>query len=457
MKIKKILMFMLTIAFSISLLVGCGAKENDTDGKSDTDSSEATSEEATQDSGSEDVSEETDLTITLMNTKGEITEGLEEMARIYKEQTGITVEIQPVGTGESPYTKITSMYSAGNPPTMAILDTLDVVALGEEKAVDLSNEKWVSEVEGLTTEVNGKIYSFPFAVEGRGLIYNKSVIEETLGREFDPSLINSYDSLKALFDELVAAGMEKPVVLSKEDWSLGAHHFQYIYETKDGTNVGAEEVMAQLRAGELELLSYDRFNQLMDTFELIAEYNINGHDPLGALYDQDPIFLVDGDAAFWFNGVWAWPNLRDAGASEQDEYGFVPYVLGNDTSDFANTKVQASTTKQLMVDNEYATEAERKAALDFINWLVYDEAGQKSIVEDLNIIPAAKNNPNSPVDPLGSNLLEHINSGNSFPSSAVVPSDHWTVIGGELQKYLAGQSTREEFASIVEDYWANQN
>ena len=29
------------------------------------------------------------------------------------------------------------------------------------------------EVEGLTTEVNGKIYSFPFAVEGRGLIYNK--------------------------------------------------------------------------------------------------------------------------------------------------------------------------------------------------------------------------------------------------------------------------------------------
>ena len=49
MKIKKILMFMLTIAFSISLLVGCGAKENDTDGKSDTDSSEATSEEATQD------------------------------------------------------------------------------------------------------------------------------------------------------------------------------------------------------------------------------------------------------------------------------------------------------------------------------------------------------------------------------------------------------------------------
>lgn len=34
----------------------------------------------------------------------------------------------------------------------------------------------------------------------------------------------------------------------------------------------------------------------MDTFDLLSQYNINGEDPLGALYDQDPIFLADGDA-----------------------------------------------------------------------------------------------------------------------------------------------------------------
>ncbi len=459
MKIKKTLIFMMVSIFTIGLLVGCGSDDPDTDVE-DLQEEETLQEDADVEEDVEedaDSSQASDVTITLLNSKGEITEGLETMAEIYKNQTGVTVEVLPVGTGESPYTKITGMYSAGNPPTMAILDMLDVVALGEEKAVDLSNEDWLAEVEGLTTEVNGTLYSFPFAIEGRGIIYNKTTIEDTLGREFDPATINSYDSFKELLEELVDAGMETPVVLSKEDWSLGSHHLQYIYEAKDGTNEGVDEVLDQLLAGELDLMSYDRFTQFVDTFDLLAEHNINGNDPLGAIYDQDPIYLVDGDVAFWFNGVWAWPNLKDAGATEDAELGFIPYVLGNDTEDFANTQLQASSTKELMVDNEYATEEEKQAALDFINWLVYDEAGQKSIVEDLFIIPAAANNPNSPIDPLGSDLIEHINSGNTFSALSILPSDHWTVLGAEMQKYLAGESTREELATSIEEYWINQN
>lgn len=33
------------------------------------------------------------------------------------------------------------------------------------------------------------------------------------------------------------------------------------------------------------------------------------------MYDQDPIFLVNGEAAIWANGCWAWPNLEEAGAA----------------------------------------------------------------------------------------------------------------------------------------------
>jgi len=44
---------------------------------------------------------------------------------------------------------------------MAILDTTDVVALASQYAVDLSDEEWVKECVNQTTQVDGKVYSFP--------------------------------------------------------------------------------------------------------------------------------------------------------------------------------------------------------------------------------------------------------------------------------------------------------
>jgi raffinose/stachyose/melibiose transport system substrate-binding protein len=449
-KVKKFLATAMVLAMAMGMLTGCSSNSTNST-KEDSSGTVDTSTATTETTDTKQT--KSDITITLLNSKGEIQEGLETLAEKYKQATGVTVEVQACGAGESPYTKVTTMYSAGNPPTMAILDTTDIVSLGEEKAVDLTNEKWVSECSDLVTKVNDKVYSFPFCVEGRGLIYNKTVIEKTLGKEFDPASINSYDSFKSLLEELVAAGMETPVVISKEDWSLAAHQLAYIYETFDGTTAGSADIIDQLKAGTLDLLTYDRFNEFIATFDLLASYNINRDDPLGALYEQDPIFLADGDAAFWFNGCWAWPNLKDAGAESGDEYGFLPYFLGNDTSDLTNTKIQAAPSKQLMIDNEVATEEQKQAALDFINWLVYDDAGQASLVNDLSLIPACGNNAYSPSDPLGISIKEHIASGNVFTASAITPSDHWSVLGAEMQKYLAKKCTKEELAKSIQDYW----
>ncbi|WP_312494717.1 ABC transporter substrate-binding protein, partial [Anaerosporobacter sp.] len=373
----------------------------------------------------------------------------------YEAKTGVSIEVMACASGESPFQKISSMYSAGSPPTLAILDTTDVKELAEEKAVDLSSEDWVKEMNGLTTDINGKVYSFPFCIEGRGIIYNKTAIEETLGRDFDPSTINSYDSLKAIFEELRTAGMKYPIVVSKEDWSLGAHQLQYVYEVKDG-DLGWQDVINQLKSGELKLADYDRFDQFVQTFDLLKEYNINNPEPLAATYEQDPIYLAEGDAAFWFNGSWAWPNIVEAGG-EDNEYGFIPYVFGNDTSDFANTKIQACASKQVMIDKEKATDEQIQAAKDFLNYLVYDDEGQKGLVEDCSIIPVATNNAYEPADPLGQSIKKAMSDDKVYTAAAIVPGDHWSVLGAAMQKYLAGQSTKDELAKTIEKYWTSQN
>ena len=207
--------------------------------------------------------------ITLLNSKAEIQTALVEMSAEFEKKSGVHVEVMPVTDGDSPYTKVVSLYNSGTPPTLSILDTTDVIALAEEKAADLSNEPWVAEAEGYITEVNGKVYSFPLCIEGRGVIYNQKAIEETLGESFDPSSLHTLDDFVALLDRLVAAGMEKPISVAMEDWSLGAHQLQYIYETYDGTSDGAAEAIEKIKSGELDLNTYDRMSQFLDMFDVL--------------------------------------------------------------------------------------------------------------------------------------------------------------------------------------------
>ena len=202
---------------------------------------------------------------------------------MFEEKAGVHIEIMPVTDGDSPYTKVVSLYNSGNPPTLSILDTTDVIALAEEKAADLSNEAWTGEAEEYLTKINGKVYSFPLCIEGRGIIYNKSVIEDTLGTEFDPSNIKTQDDFAALLQNLRDNGMKNPISMAKEDWSLGAHQLQYIYETYNGTSDGAAEVINELKDGTLYLPDYTRMNEFLNTFDLLKEYNVAKGDPLLSL------------------------------------------------------------------------------------------------------------------------------------------------------------------------------
>lgn len=394
--------------------------------------------------------------ITLLNTKAEIQVALEEMGAEYEKKSGVHVEVMPVTDGDSPYTKMISLYNSGNPPTLAILDTTDVIALAQEKAVDLTNEKWTAEAEGYTTDINGKIYSFPLCIEGRGIIYNKTVIEKTLGESFDPSSVTTLDEFTKLLDRLVDKGMEKPVSVAKEDWSLGAHHLQYIYETYDGTSEGAQKVIEDIKAGKVDLSSYKRLSEFLDIFDVLKKYNVAKGDPLGADYDEMAIDLADGKTAFWFNGNWAWPNLAEAGAEEEDEYGFLPYFMNNDKADFANQKIQGSPSKQVMVDGQIASEKEQAAAKEFLNWIVYSEIGQQMLVKTCNIIPPFKNNPYEPGDPLSRDIYAKVHEEKAFNAAAIVPNDHWAVLGAAMQKYLAGRSDRDELMESIQEYWNEQ-
>ena len=130
--------------------------------------------------------------------------------------------------------------------------------------------------------------------------------------------------------------------------------------------------------------------------------------------------------------------------------------MSNDENDFANQKIQGSASKQVMMDGQMATEDEKAAAKEFLNWLVFSELGQQLVVYRCNIIPPFQNNPYEPTDPLSRSIYEHVQNGETFSASAIVPNDHWSILGGAMQKYLADRCDREELIELIEAYWAEQ-
>ena len=130
--------------------------------------------------------------------------------------------------------------------------------------------------------------------------------------------------------------------------------------------------------------------------------------------------------------------------------------MNNDEDDFANRQIQGSPSKQVMLDGQLASEKEQAAAKEFLNWIVYSEIGQQMMVKTCNLIPPFQNNPYEPSDPLSRDIYEKVHEGRAFNASAIVPNDHWAVLGAAMQKYLAERSDREELITSVQEYWDEQ-
>lgn len=395
------------------------------------------------------MAEENDLAgtkITFLNTKTEIQDYLEDMGAQFREATGIEIEFY-TNTDED---HITEKFAAGEPYNITMMDYPDVADY-QEYLYDLSNEDWIKdggEKYGLT--LDGKVYGFPFAIEAMGLIYNADAIEAITGEEFKPENYSNLEAFTGLLETLTEGGMETPVAVNCDDWSLASHVFGQAYcAREDGSEAASLAFVDSLKKGEADLTSDNDFNALMDLIDTFLTNNVNRDDPLSATYDTNDEDLKDGTVAFWPNGSWA------VDVSElTDNVGIMPYPM--DTEDSVNsTSLVSGATKMLAVDQTYSTEKEIQASLAFLNWLVYSEEGQSFLVDTCSLITAFSNNPNEPSAALSASVASYIKNEKSVYWYQAMPSDHNTVVGALMQKYISGAVDRAGLIKEVEAYWAN--
>lgn len=383
------------------------------------------------------------VSITIFNSKMEIQSQFEEMAEKYAEDNGINIEVYY--SNDTVAAHLATKYSSGDPYTLAMVDAKDVYSLAKDHAIDMSDQEWVKNTNyaiGIDDQING----FPMCVEARGLIYNADAIEAITGETFNPEDYKTLDSFKELIEQLKEGGMETPTGIMKEDWSLGGHFLSQVSEEQPDV----EEFITKLHEGEADLINNEKFNSLMDFFDVMMENNYAKDSAIAAEREVTEMMLAEGEIAFMYGGNWDWSVINAYDYTEN--MGMMP--IPQNTDDGTNEKLVGGGSKYFMIDSsDTTTDEQRQAALDFLEWLADSEEGQKFVTEDCALVPAFSNNENEVADPLGKSVKKYADEGAMIDNYNYMPDDHISLCGAIFQKYLAGQMDRAEFATEIEDYW----
>ena len=388
-----------------------------------------------------------DVKLTMMNSKPELEDALNAAAAAYKEITGVEIEVY---TTDKPGEAIAQKYAAGDPANLMMCDYSNVKDIAAEKLVDLSDEKWMADGgDILGVKVEDKTYGFPFCVEATGILFNRTAIENIIGKEFVPADYVSLDRFKVLLDELRAGGMENPVILNSEDWSIGQHFLQYNYRMQTGKAEDGLKLFEDVKAGNASFTDNEVFNAVFDTLDVFKEYNINKEDPLAADYDLNASYLAEGEAAFWMNGSWAWPDTKEY-VDGSMTYGIMPLPVNGDFTSVG--QLNANATKFIAIDKVKASPEQQQAAKDFLNWLVYDEAGQDVLVNQCAVVPAFKNITLEMTNDFNVGVKQYVDEG-KVNAYVPIPADHRSSLAAYMQKYLAGEMERTEMAQYMDEYF----
>ncbi|HHX59674.1 MAG TPA: carbohydrate ABC transporter substrate-binding protein [Epulopiscium sp.] len=455
MKKTKLLALGISVLLMFSLFSGCAKKDSPTTPSTEGEKTEEDKKEADVEQGEADAEP---VKITFFNTSAEVNNEFDELFATYHDlNPNVTIELIPTPVGGAQIEKFQSLLASGNPATIANLDP-GFIQLYNDKFLDLEPMKAEYEeiaqpgaIEGAL--LDGKFLGIPYTVQGYGLLYNTRVVEEAIGKTFDPKTIKTRDDLEALFEEIAATG-KPPMLLHGADWSLGAHYLGLTYSLQSKKVAENLEWVNGLKDGSADLASNDKFTGLMDTFDLLSKYNIRAEDALVADHDRDSLDFAKGETAFYFMGDWLWSTIGTMEDRDQ-EFGMIPVPISNDPSDDDNMRVAVSQPKLMAIDDSGSTPEQQAAAKDFLKWMLTSDEGHEMLTVKMGFTMPYKNVEAKSTNVLATVVSEYIAEGNTIDIGVInnFPADYWAKTGASMQKYIVDKIDRAGLAEEVQDYW----
>ncbi len=457
-KFRRILALSMAGCMSATALAGCT-----TDTGSGTSSTAPVVGESSVDTSSV-------KSIFFLNFKPEIADKYEAIAKQYKEEKGIEVQVKTAASGEYEKT-LTSEMAKSEPPTIFQINGPVGYSNWKDYCADLKATKLYDMLsdKSLAVKDGEGIYGVPYAVEGYGIIYNNAVMTKYFGLDGAKAKsmdeINSFAKLKEVVEDMTAKKADLGIdgvfastsLKSGDDWRWQTHlmNLPLFYEF----NTGSGDPITNCLNSDLEFKYADNYKNI---FDLYTDNSCTDKTLLGGkTVDESMAEFATGKCAMVQNGNWAWGQISgvDGNTVKEEDIKFLPIYTGVDGEDKQGLCVG---TENYFSINSKVDAATQQASIDFLVWLFSSDYGKKAVTSDLGFIaPFTSFGENEkPTDPLAKEVLSWMEK-EGYTSVkwtfAGIPSEEWkNGFGANLLQYAQGQKEWNDVVTEAKDSWKTE-
>lgn len=386
------------------------------------------------------------VVVDLFNGKVEIADQLKALTDQYtKEHPDVTFNIETVGGGADGAAALKAKFASDKAPDIFGNGGYQEAITWKDKLEDLSDQEWVKDAYENALKpmtMDGKIYGQPVNMEGYGFAYNKELFEKAGIKE----LPKTFSELEEVTKKLKDAGITPFSIGYAEWWVLANHGLNLPFAYQDD----ADKFIAGLNDGTGKIEGNEHFSNFFKLLDLTMKYG--NKNPLTTDYNTQVTLFASGETAMIQQGNWIQPMLDKLDPNM--EVGFIPMALSDDAAQADKLMVDVPTN--WVVHNE-APEADKKAAKDFLNWMVSSEEGKTAIVKEFKYIPAFKTIDAKAEDigPLGAELQKYSKENKTYTWQFMkYPDGAGQEFGATLQAYVGAQKSKEEAMEALDATWA---
>jgi raffinose/stachyose/melibiose transport system substrate-binding protein len=384
------------------------------------------------------------IVVDIFQGKVEIADQLKALTDQYtKAHPNVTFNLQTVGGGADGAAALKAQFASGNAPDIFTIQGYQDAQTWKDKLEDLSDQPWIEDAYESAlkaTTMDGKIYGQPVSLEGYGFAYNKALFEKAGITELPKTLAELEEAAKKLKE----AGITPFSVGYGEWWVLGNHGLNIPFASQEDP----EAFIKGLNEGTAKIEGNEQFEQYFKLLDLTVKYG--NKNPLTTDYNTQVTLFATGEAAMIQQGNWIQPMLDKLNPNM--DAGILPMPLSDDPA--VADKLGIDVPSNWVVYNG-ASEEDKKAAKDFLNWMVSSEEGKKALVEEFKYIPAFKSIEAEGIGPLGEELVNYSKEGKTFSWQFMkYPDGAGQEFGATLQKYVDGKVSKEEAVKELDSSWA---